>query len=110
MDITYAKNIVDEKTVVDDIQSGKDSHYNLGTGLKNCVNAIMADKIQIGDTVQIVRSGKIGTVTKKIKYGREYQNYHSPNGYTAIQVEVDGRKHSYSGRSLRIINKGDKNR
>lgn len=71
--------------------------------MKNKVNAILADQINIGDTVRIVASGKIGRVNKKICYNRTVHDVFSPYGYTAIQVDIDGRLRNYAARSLQRI-------
>lgn len=75
----------------------------MGNYLKNCRNAEQAARINVGDKVRIIKTGKIGTVTKKIEYDREHQGYYSPNGYTTIQVECEGHKNNYAGRSLELV-------
>lgn len=89
------------QNIINRIEAGEDVH--LSDSLKNIVNAYLAEKIEIGDRVRVIKSGKTGIVVNKIKYDREYQDWVSPNGYTAIQVEIDGRRRSYSARSLQRI-------
>lgn len=99
------KDIVEE--MIEKIQSGQ--YIEMDTSLRHIVNARIAEMICVGDKVRIVRSNKVGIVTKKIIYDREHQDWYSPLGYTAIQVSVNGCKHSYSGRSLQIMEKKQSN-
>lgn len=68
--------------------------------MKNKVNAILADQINVGDIVRVIATGKIGRVNRKIPYDRTSQEFFSPYGYTAIQVDIDGRLRNYAARSL----------
>lgn len=95
------KRVIDEsvKDIIADIEAG-----NVVDGLddydKNIVNAILADRFSIGDTVQVNKTGRIGIVTKKIIYYDRPKSW-LPYGYTAIEVKVGGRRNRYSARSLR---------
>lgn len=87
--------------IIERIDAGE--AVELGDDLKNLINSIMANRLDEGDIVQVIKTGQIGTVTKKVPYNRVFQECYSPHGYTAVQVETESGKHNYAGRSLRII-------
>ncbi len=92
------------KEMIEKIQAG--GTPDMCTMLKNQVNAALAEKINIGDHVRVIKTGRTGVVTKKIEYARDSKDWYSPYGYTAIQVETDGKKYNYAARSLQILKAG----
>lgn len=86
-------------SIIKRIESGE--ALELSDDLKNTVNHVMAEQLQAGDMVEVIRTGMVGRVVKKIKYDRK--GLYSPKGYTAVQVETPAGKYLYAGRSLRKV-------
>lgn len=62
---------------------------NMGSCVKNRVNAAMAERLKVGDEVEIISPGKVtegmsGIVIGKAAYNRISSTCISRNGYTAI--------------------------
>lgn len=87
--------------ILEEIKAGKS--IDMDDGTKNLINSIMADGFEPGDRVKIIKTGQIGVIIKKIPYDRESQKFVSQYGYTAIQVDINGTKHNYAPRSLKLL-------
>lgn len=70
--------------------------------MKNVVNAYLADRLSIGDRVRVIKTGQMGRVVRKVVYGHKKPAW-LDHGYTAIQVDVGGRKNFYAARSLQRV-------
>lgn len=87
------------KDIMNRIEIGEKPY--LSAEMKNAVNAKMAARIMPGLKVQIIATGETGIVTKWICHTAK-----SSRGYIAIQVDVNGKRKTYAGRSLRIVGWG----
>ena len=92
------------QNMINRIEAGEP--VNMGNYVKNRVNAVMAERLKVGDEVEIISPGKItqgmnGIVIGKVVYNRISSTCINHNGYTAIQVKTVNGIHNYAARNLR---------
>lgn len=97
----YKEYNTEIENLIKRIEAGENPH--LSHEMKNVINMKMAARIIPNDMVEVIATGEIGRVTKYVRYNREHQDVHSPCGYIAIQVNINGVYKTYAGRSLRVI-------